>query len=172
MILLWTEWFFWAGWPWWNSSEYPTCFWGHGGKWWSRWVWSHCICLGELKVHVLEFPSLYNSGLDDTGYLQDIWWGWKWGSSHYDWNTGTEPEGPISPRALSRIHRLTFLLCGSSKTHMSYSLHGSAPSASLRPGQAHVWLHSKGSRWNGRQTWLPGWPPSLLLWVHIFFWII
>ena len=55
-----------------------------------------------------------------------------------------------------------------------------APTASMDPlllppwglGQAHAWLHSKGSRWNGRQTRLPGWPPSLLLWVHFFFWII
>lgn len=171
MILLWTEQFL-GGWVTLvELFEYPPCFWGHGGKWWSRLVWSYCIHLGELQVHALEFPSLYNSGLNDRIFARYL----AGGSEVALIMLGTLVQSLRDQLAHVLCHRST-----GSPFCYGAAARPTSPTASMDPlllppwglGQAHVWLHNKGSRWNGRQTWLPGWPPSVLLWVHFFFWII
>lgn len=142
MILLWTEQFLGAGWPWWNSLS-TLHVWGHGVEWWSRLVWSYCIRLGELQVHVLEFPSLYNSGLNDTGYLQDIFGG---GSEVALIMLGTLVQSLRDKLAHVLCHRSTGspFCYGAAARPTSPTASMDPPASSWGLGQVHVWLHNKG----------------------------
>lgn len=116
----------------------------------------------------LEFPSLYNSGLNDTGYLQDIWGGEVKVCLMYPMNT-VDLRWCYQPSC--RSTGLPSAIWGlTQQDHLPGPMDPLLPSWGL--GQTHVWLHNKGQMDGEEQTWLPGWPPSVLLWVHFFFWII